>query len=239
MSCIVACVPDQRCVAFRARSRSNSETLGKRHERRRERGQIHRCFGGCGRISDHRGTGANLNMCKAALACLLVLIPCSLCAHERKADWQALYGLHSGGKIELIETGMKKHVGIFSAVSEEAIEMREGSNDIGIRKESVVRVTVLDKSHRLRNSLLLGGGGAGAGAGIGAAASRCSNANNTFNFCGLGRSVAVGIGAVAVLLGGAGVGAAIPSHPTIYRAEAAKSRSNALPDGSNQESMRQ
>ena len=181
----------------------------------------------------------NLNMCKAALACLLVLIPCSLCAQERKGDWQALYGLHSGEKIELIETGMKKHVGIFSAVSEEAIEMREGSNDIAIRKESVVRVTVLDKSHRLRNSLLFGGVGAGAGAGIGAAASRCSNSNNTFNFCGLGRSVAVGIGAVAGLLGGAGVGAAIPSHPTIYRAEAAKSTSNALPDGSNQESMRQ
>lgn len=156
-------------------------------------------------------------------------------AQERKGDWKALYGLHSGEKIELIETGMKKHVGTFSSVSEEAIEMHEGSNDIGIRKESVVRVTVLDKSHRLRNSLLFGGVGAGAGAGIGAAASRCSSSNNTFNFCGLGRGVAVGIGAVAGLLGGAGVGAAIPSHPTIYRAEAAKSNnaSNALPDGSS------
>jgi len=110
--------------------------------------------------------------------------------------------------------------------------MHEGSNDIGIPKESVVRVTVLDKSHRLRNSLLFGGVGAGAGAGIGAAATRCSSSSNTF--CGLGRGVAVGIGAVAGLLGGAGVGAAIPSHPTIYRAEPAKSNgaSNALPDGS-------
>lgn len=173
-------------------------------------------------------------MCKAALACLLVLIPCSLRAQEKKGDWKALSGLRSGEKIELIETGMKKHVGTFSTVSEEAIEMHEGSNDIGIPKESVVRVTVLDKSHRLRNSLLFGGVGAGAGAGIGAAATRCSSSSNTFNFCGLGRGVAVGIGAVAGLLGGAGVGAAIPSHPTIYRAEPAKSNSssNALPDGS-------
>jgi len=171
-------------------------------------------------------------MLKAALACLLVLIPCSLRAQEKKGDWKALSGLRSGEKIELIENGMKKHVGTFSTVSEEAIEMHEGSNDIGIPKESVVRVTVLDRSHRLRNSLLFGGVGAGAGAGIGAAATRCSSSSNTF--CGLGRGVAVGIGAVAGLLGGAGVGAAIPSHPTIYRAEPAKSNgaSNALPDGS-------
>ena len=160
-------------------------------------------------------------MRKAALACFLILIPYSLCAQERTADWRALYGLRAGEKIELIETGMKKHVGTFSTVTEEMIQLREGSNDIGIRKESVVRVTALDKSHRLRNSLLLGGVGAGAGAGIGAAATTCS----TNSFTGCWRGVAAGIGAVVGLLGGAGVGAAIPSHPTIYRAEPAKSNS--------------
>ena len=173
-------------------------------------------------------------MRKAALACFLILIPYSLCAQERTADWRVLYGLHAGEKIELIETGMKKHVGTFSTVTEEMIQLREGSNDIGIRKENVVRVTALDKSHRLRNSLLLGGVGAGAGAGIGAAATRCSSTSGSLNFCGLGRGVAIGIGAMAGLIGGAGIGAAIPSHPTIYRAEPAKSNSasNALPDRS-------
>jgi hypothetical protein len=123
-----------------------------------------------------------------------------------------------------MEIGMKKHVGTFSTVTEEAIQMREGSNDIGIAKESVARVIVLDRSHRLRNSLIFGGVGAGTGAAFAAAASRCSSSNNTFNFCGLGRGAEVAIGAVAGLVGGAGVGAAIPSHPTIYRAaEPAKS----------------
>ena len=111
----------------------------------------------------------------------------------------------------------------FSTVAEEAIQIREGSNDVGIPKENVARVTVLDKSHRLRNSLLFGAVGAGTGAGIATAATRCSSSNNTFNFCGFGRGLAVGVGAVAGLVGGAGVGAAIPSHPTIYRAEPAKS----------------
>jgi len=55
----------------------------------------------------------------AAKTCLLFLIPCSLCAQDKKGDWKALYGLHSGEKIELIEAGMKKHAGTFATVTEE------------------------------------------------------------------------------------------------------------------------
>jgi hypothetical protein len=161
-------------------------------------------------------------MRNAVLVCFLILIPCSLPAQEKKDDWKALYGLRSGEKIELVETNMKKHVGTFSTVTEEAIQLREGSNDVGISKENVARVTLLEKSHRLRNALILGAVGAGAGAGIGAAASRCSNSNTSFNFCGIGRGAEVAVGAVVGLVGGAGIGAAIPSHPTIYRAEPAK-----------------
>src|SRR5947208_7062729 len=116
-------------------------------------------------------------MRNAALACFLILIPCSLRAQDKRDDWKALYGLRSGEKIELIETGMKKHVGTFSTVTEEAIQLREGSNDVGIRKENVARVTLLEKSHRLRNAAILGV--VGAGAGIGAAASRCSNSTSS------------------------------------------------------------
>ena len=161
-------------------------------------------------------------MLRPVLLSLLIMIPCSLRAQNKKGDWQALYGLHAGEKIEVVETGMKKHVGTFATVTEEVIQLREGSGDVGIRKENVARVTLLDKSHRLRNALIVGSVSAGAGAGIGAAASRCSNSNTSFDLCGLGRGVAVGIGAVGGLAGGAAIGAAIPSHPTIYRAKPAK-----------------
>ena len=70
-----------------------------------------------------------------ALAYLLILVPCSLRAQDKKGDWKALYGLRSGEKIELVETGMKKHVGTFATVTDEANQMREGSSDIGIPKE--------------------------------------------------------------------------------------------------------
>ncbi len=162
-------------------------------------------------------------MRNVALACFLILVPCSLHAQDKRADWKALYGLRSGEKIELFETGMKKHVGTFSTVTDEAIQMRDGSNEVGIPRGSVARVTVLDKSHRLRNAGILAVGGAGAGAGIGAAASRCPSSTGSFNLCGIGRGAEVALGAVVGLAGGAGIGAAIPSHPTIYRAELAKS----------------
>ena len=68
-------------------------------------------------------------MRNAALVCFLILIPWSLRAQDKKDDWKSLYGLRTGEKIELIETGMKKHVGTFSTVTEEAIQLREGSND--------------------------------------------------------------------------------------------------------------
>jgi hypothetical protein len=161
-------------------------------------------------------------MRNVALVCFLILIPCSVGAQDKTSDWKVLYGLHSGEKIEVVETGMKKHVGTFSTLSEEAIQLREASNQIGIPRESVARVTLLDKSHRLRNALILGAVGAGAGAGIGRIASRCSH-SASFDFCGIATPAVVGLGAVVGLVGGAGVGAAIPSHPTIYRAEPAKS----------------
>jgi hypothetical protein len=83
-------------------------------------------------------------MRKSAVACLLILMPYSIRAEDKKDHWKALYGLRSGEKIELVETSMKKHVGTFSTVTDEAIKMREGSNETGIPKENVARVTLLE-----------------------------------------------------------------------------------------------
>src|SRR5712692_6958083 len=151
-----------------------------------------------------------LNMRNAALVCCLILIPCTLRAQDKKDDWKALYGLRSGEKIELIETGMKKHVGTFSTVTEEAIQLREGSNDIGIRKENVARVTLLEKSHRLRTAVILGAVGAGVGAGIATAACRCCSSHTSCTRCGRGRAAEVGAGAGVECSGWTGIGAGIP-----------------------------
>jgi len=117
-----------------------------------------------------------------------------------------------GQRIEIVETSLKKHAGTFETVSEGTIQLRVGSADESVKKEDVMRVTSLEKSHRLRNALIGGLIGGGAGAGIGAAV---HSGRGSY----IPRSGAAAIGAVLGLAGGAAVGAAVPSHDTIYRAK--------------------
>jgi hypothetical protein len=159
------------------------------------------------------------SMCEFALIAMLLGMPLFSRAQTAQNSWGTLNTLHVGQRIEIVETNLKKHNGTFSTVTDEAIQLREGGGDMEIKREDVMRVTLLDKSHRLRNALILGAVGAGAGAGIGAAATRCSNSSGPFNFCGVGSGAVIGLGTVIGLAGGAGIGAAIPSHPTIYRIE--------------------
>jgi hypothetical protein len=146
---------------------------------------------------------------KLQIAICLLGMPCiSWAQANRGASWEALNSLHAGQRIEVVETSLKKHQGIFLTVSDEAIQLREGATGESIKKEEVMRVTVL--GHRWRNALIGGAVGAGVGAGIGAAvAGKC--------WC----TTAQAAGAVAVvgLAGGAAIGAALPSNDTIYRAK--------------------
>ncbi|HET9995076.1 MAG TPA: hypothetical protein VFQ18_06700 [Candidatus Acidoferrum sp.] len=155
-------------------------------------------------------------MRKFAIIALLLAMPLLSRAQTTHNSWTALNTLHAGQKVEVVETNLKKHKGTFSSVTDEALQLREGSADVLIERQNVMRVTLLDKSHRLRNALIFGAIGAGAGAGIGAVSVRCPTLDA---FCGFDRSIATGLGGVLGLGAGAGIGAATPSHPTIYRIE--------------------
>ena len=148
-------------------------------------------------------------------AVLFLLFAAPVFAQENKLNpndnFKALNGLHAGQKVEVVETSLKKHTGTFMMVSEEAIQLREATTDVAVRRENVLRVTLLEKSHRLRNILIFGGAGCGVGAGIGAAAASSDGIVS-------GKPIAAAFGGVIGLLGGFGVGAAWPAHPTVYRA---------------------
>lgn len=150
-------------------------------------------------------------MRKLGILCLFLMMPGLACAQSKNDSWDALRNLRVGEKIDVVETSMKKHTGTFAMVSDQSIQMHEGSSDIGIRKEDVARVTLLDKNHRLRNALIFAAVGGGIGAGIGAAVLP-SNA-------GVFRGYTAALFGVIGFAGCGGIGAAIPSHPTVYRAE--------------------
>jgi hypothetical protein len=158
-------------------------------------------------------------MRRLALVGMLLGMPVLSHAQTNQNSWDGLSTSHAGQRIEVVETNLKKHKGEFSILTDEAIQLRERGTDVGIKKQDVMRVTLLDESHRVRNALILGSVGAGAGAGISAAATRCSTSSGSFNLCGVGNGAIVAASALIGLVGGAGAGAAIPSHPTVYRVE--------------------
>ena len=153
-------------------------------------------------------------MRRALLVACLLMIPCVSRAQKTPASWDGLNALRAGDKVEVVETSLKKHTGTFAAVSEESLTLREGAAEQSIRKEDVMRVTSLAKSHRLRNALIFAAVGGGAGAGIGAAAFPCRRGDICVN------GITAGIFGVSGFLGGAAIGAFVPSHPTIYRVPA-------------------
>ena len=108
-------------------------------------------------------------MRKLLVVVCLLATPCVSQAQQSNALWHALNALGTGEKVEVVETSLKMHVGTFVAVSDETLSLREAGIDQTIKKENVMRVTQLGKSHRLRNAIVFGAVGAGAGAGIGAA----------------------------------------------------------------------
>jgi hypothetical protein len=148
------------------------------------------------------------------IACLLAT-PCASLAQSGQASWNTLSSLRAGQKIEVVETGLKKHAGTFMTVSDEAIQLREGTVEQAVRKENVLRVTLLEKGHRLRNALIFGAAGAGTGAVIGVAAGGSCH-HSYLVTCSAAKRAA--FGGVSGLVVGFPVGAAFPSHDTIYRA---------------------
>ena len=107
-------------------------------------------------------------MRKLALLGILLGMPVLSQAQTNRNSWEALNTLHAGQRIEVVETNLKKHKGEFSTLTDEAIQLREHGTDVGIKKQDVMRVTLLGESHRVRNAFIFGSVGAGAGAGISA-----------------------------------------------------------------------
>ncbi len=78
-------------------------------------------------------------MRKFALTAILLGMSLPSRAQTTQASWEALNTLHAGQRIEIVETNLKKHKGTFSTVTDEALQVREGGSDVGIKKENVMR----------------------------------------------------------------------------------------------------
>ncbi|MFB3154054.1 MAG: hypothetical protein ACE10I_06230 [Candidatus Acidiferrales bacterium] len=125
------------------------------------------------------------------------------------SDWNNLQQVRVGQKIEVVDTNLKKYKGTFLSFSEEAISLRVKKQGVGVQREDVFRVSLREKSKRLRNALI--GMAIGAGAGV-AAVEICAQASSGLSPC-LGQDFRAVAYAILVPVGGAagaGIGAAFP-----------------------------
>jgi hypothetical protein len=150
------------------------------------------------------------------LICVLG-IACASWAKTDQASWGNLAALQVGQKIQIVEINSKKHSGTFVNVSDGAILYKDSGGEQTIQKQDVRSVKLMKNKHRLLNTLVLGGVGAGVGAGIGAATYHPCPPSQGFCLDIGGRELPTAIGGGIGFVGGAVVGALLPSHTTIYR----------------------
>ena len=125
-------------------------------------------------------------------------------------DWGNLGQMTSGQRIEVIGMSLKRTRGEFLASSPEELQVTASSGVVTIPRAQVFRVSLLEKSKRLRNVLI--GMAAGAAAGLATGAAVDSSFSEDDEHVAKLLFVPIGIGA------GAGLGAAFPGFETIYRA---------------------
>lgn len=137
-------------------------------------------------------------------------------AEPDTSDWNNLRQLRIGDKVELVRMNLSKHKGRVLAWTEEAISLRIKGQDVTIPRKDVYRVTWLSKSKRGRNALIGLVVGAGVGAVFGATVTFGDLSPDDPGYM----TAAEAAVATSLFFGGigAGVGAAFPSHPTLYRA---------------------
>ena len=137
-----------------------------------------------------------------------------------ESEWGNLQRLRVGDKVEVVRYNLSKHKGKMLAWTEESISLRLKNQEVTIPREDVYRVTWLSKSKRGRNALI----GLVVGAGVGAVFGANIRGDLSPGDRGY-MTAAEAAGVMSLFFGGigAGVGAAFPSHPTIYRAPRRKS----------------
>jgi hypothetical protein len=158
--------------------------------------------------------GSRMRNCLLLDRLLLVILfaaPCVSVAQTNSSSWANLSALHTGQKIQVVESNSQKHTGNFESVSDSAISIRVATGEASVPRQDVRSVKLMENRHRMRNLLIGTGIGAGSGAGIGAAAWESSG---YLRGKGTGAALGTGLGGLTGLI----VGSVWQTHETIYRA---------------------
>ena len=183
------------------------------------------CAGTAGRATQRAESlsSRNARQCEVAMkrasvtGLLLLLVAGFGLAQSPQDNWDNLKHLRQGQRIVVVDSRMKTLKGTFVSVTDEALSVAAGKAEESVARANVVRVSVLNPSHRKRNALIGLAAGAATGVIVGVASPELGQGK-----CAQGSCVDAGTVSMLGFWGGAsgaGIGAAIPvGATTVYRA---------------------
>lgn len=140
-----------------------------------------------------------------------LLLPAGSAKDHPENDWENLQRLKPGQKIEIIDAKLKSRKGGFVSFDAAGLTLAAESGSVTVPRQDVFRVSLHEKSKRLRNAAIGAAIGAAAGLAIGAPLDyRFSNEGHEH----IAKTLLTPIGAGA----GAALGSGFPGFETIYRA---------------------
>jgi hypothetical protein len=147
----------------------------------------------------------------------LVLLLLAASAMPAQEPWPNVAALKPGTAITVWEKSGARHKGEFDSVVraqmanavQDLVALRYDGRKIDLAQEKVSRIQDRSRGHRLRNMLI--------GAGIGLVGGVILDKTAGTRFFNEGRDIRAPL-YIAPIAIGAGIGALIPSHPTVYRA---------------------
>lgn len=128
------------------------------------------------------------------------------------SDWSNLKLLHPGENLTLDQTDGRRVNCAFVAVAEDSLTVRTDSSETAVSRSNVARVTARSRTKRLRNALI----GFGVGLGVSLVTDKTLGAY-LYNESTYESGARAAVWALPPALFG-GIGAAIPSHPVVYKA---------------------
>ena len=138
---------------------------------------------------------------------LLIALTCAAFLHAAPKTWDGLSHLNPGASVEVVTAGGAEK-GEFVSSSTESLTIRNSTGERKFARPDVLRVVSRTQSKRVRNILI----GIGIGVAIGLTTDQTLGTrlrNEGGDSAGLIWSLPIAAGA--------GVGAAIPSYPVVYR----------------------
>lgn len=142
--------------------------------------------------------------------CGLIILPASLPAQSRD-EWTVLQNRPAGEPLSVTDRNARITKGLFRTWRAEDLAIDVRGAETRFLKEDVTRVQSRTQARRLRNAII--GGVAGLGVGLVLYYTVGTYLRNE------GQEEAIqSLLVIAPIAGGVGLGAAVPSYPTIYRA---------------------